>query len=245
MKKSEKIISTNISVINFNDVLNLIKNWVNQKESKYVCICNTHSVVTASNDKHFKEALETADLCTADGMPLVWVLKHRGHKNQDRVDGPNLMKNLCEFENYRVFLYGSKKETLDKLEKELKILNKGLEIVGKISPPFRELENNEEREFIHQINSTNPDLIFVGLGCPKQEIWMYKNRNNINGVMIGVGAAFDYLTGNIKRAPLFIQRIGLEWLFRLIQDPKRLWKRYLYNNTMFVLKIYWKRVSQK
>ena len=233
------ILDSKISALSFSQTIQVIEDWIRQKKSEYVCVCNTHSLVTASNEIFFKNVLEQAGICTPDGMPLVWALKLNGFKQQDRVDGPNLMLKLCELSSkkgYKIFLYGNKQETLDKLENKLTSMYEGLQIVGKYSPPFRELTKEELIEIRKIINSSNPDLIFVSLGCPKQEIWMYNNREHIKGIMLGVGAAFDFITGDLKRPPLFIQKLGLEWLFRLISEPRRLWKRYAYNNTMFIYK---------
>jgi N-acetylglucosaminyldiphosphoundecaprenol N-acetyl-beta-D-mannosaminyltransferase len=231
------ILKSKIAAISFRETIDIIENWIYNKKSKYVCICNTHSLVTAYNDSFFNDVLNNAGLCTPDGMPLVWALKLYGYKNQERVDGPNLMLKLCELapqKNFKIFLYGGKQDTLERLEKKLKEDFNGINIVGKYSPPFRNLTDDEEREIREMINNSNADLIFVSLGCPKQEIWMYRQKDYIKGVMIGVGAAFDFIVGDIKRPPVIFQKLGLEWFFRLIAEPKRLWKRYAYNNPMFI-----------
>ncbi|WP_054939100.1 WecB/TagA/CpsF family glycosyltransferase [Paenibacillus ihuae] len=232
-----RIINSNISALNFNQTVSVIEDWIVGKESRYVCICNTHSLVTASNDAQLAEVLETADLCTPDGMPLVWALKMYGFTEQDRVDGPNLMLRLCEEarrKKYKIFLYGGKEETLEKLVHSLNRDYQGADIVGSYSPPFRELTEEEHQQVTGMINDSGAELVFVSLGCPKQEIWMYNSRSQINGVMIGVGAAFDFISGTIKRSPVFFQKSGLEWLYRLGSDPKRLWKRYAYNNPVYI-----------
>ncbi|MCK9861962.1 WecB/TagA/CpsF family glycosyltransferase [Paenibacillus sp. ATY16] len=231
------IVNTRITALSFDESIKEIDNWINNKENHYVCICNTHSIVTASNDLNFARVLDEASMCTPDGMPLVWALKMLGFREQDRVDGPNLMLKLCEIapkKNYKIYLYGGTDQTLEQLNKVLTKKNSGISIVGKYSPPFRKLSPDENLQVINQINHADADLIFVSLGCPKQEIWMNENRAKINGVMIGVGAAFDFIVGNIKRPPLFFQKLGLEWAFRLVKEPKRLWKRYAYNNPLYV-----------
>lgn len=230
-----KVISSNISALSFKETISVIEQWIVEKKRQYVCVCNTHSVVTASNDIQFSEVLNQAGLCTPDGMPIVWALKSYGYKNQDRVDGPNLMLQLCELskiKKYKIFLYGGAQETLAELAEKLK--RQGVEIVGTHSPPYRELTLEEDLEVINMINASQADIVFVSLGCPKQEFWMYEHRNKINGIMLGVGAAFDFLTGKIKRPPVILQRLGFEWLFRLISEPKRLWKRYTYNNPVYI-----------
>lgn len=232
-----KIINSNISTLSFKETVSAIETWISKRQKKYVCICNTHSVVTASNDITFEEVLNEAGLCTPDGMPLVWALRSYGYTEQERVDGPNLMLKLCELsivKKYKIFLYGGTKETLEELTQTLLKQYDGIEIVGTHSPPFRQLTQEEDNEVMNMINSTEADIVFVSLGCPKQEYWMYHHRDRINGIMIGVGAAFDFITGRIKRPPMLFQRLGLEWLFRLFKEPKRLWKRYAYNNPVYV-----------
>ncbi|AYA78079.1 glycosyltransferase [Bacillus sp. Y1] len=234
------ILNSKINALDFKNTVENIKKWiVTNDKHKYVCVCNTHSLVTASNDYYFNTVLDNAAICTPDGMPLVWALKTFGFKDQDRVDGPNLMLKLCEEsakEGYKIYLYGNTEEILQRLEKKLKDMYKDIEIVGTYSPPFRTLEEGEIKKIQSDINKSAADIVFVSLGCPKQEKWMYENSPNINGVLLGVGAAFNFIIGDIKRPPLFFQKLGLEWLFRLLSEPQRLWKRYLYNNTNYILK---------
>lgn len=234
------VLNSKITSLNFLDTVKHIKHWVNTGEKrKYVCVCNTHSLVTASNDETFNKALDSADICTPDGMPLVWALKMFGFKMQDRVDGPNLMLKLCEEaegNNYKIYLYGGTEDTLIRLEKKLRELYPNINIVGSYSPPFRDLSNKERAEIAYKINEVKADFVFVSLGCPKQEKWMYENTLDINSVLLGVGAAFNFIIGDIKRPPMFIRKLGFEWLFRLISEPRRLWKRYLVNNTLYIYK---------
>ncbi|MGF9852215.1 WecB/TagA/CpsF family glycosyltransferase [Bacillus paramobilis] len=235
--KFGRIVNSNITALTFQETIDTIEKWILNKRNDYVCVCNTHSIVTASNDKLFEKVLLNAGICTPDGMPLVWALNLYGYNNQDRVDGPNLMLKLCEVsakKNYKVFLYGGTMETLAQLEKELKTRYEGINIVGSYSPPFRSLSDDEEMKIVEMINSSGADLTFVSLGCPKQEIWMYNQKDKIRGTMLGVGAAFEFIIGNIKRPPLILQKLGLEWCFRLICEPKRLWKRYAYNNPVYI-----------
>lgn len=232
-----KIINSDITALTFNQTVSVIEEWISKKENRYVCICNTHSVVTASDDEYFAKALEHADMCTADGMPLVWALRLYGFDDQDRVDGPNLMLSLCEqsrMKKYKLFFCGGTEDTLERLRQRLSRDYDGAEIVGSYSPPFRKMTEEENRKIVNMINDSKADIVFVSLGCPKQEYWMYEHCTQINGVMIGVGAAFDFVTGNIKRPPLIFQKLGLEWLFRLVSEPKRLWKRYAYNNPVYI-----------
>ncbi|WKA57750.1 WecB/TagA/CpsF family glycosyltransferase [Planococcus shenhongbingii] len=237
-KKSGYVLDAKISARTFNETLALISQWGQLKAQKYVCVCNTHSLVTGYHNAAFKTVLAHSDLCVPDGMPLVFALRRLGFRKQDRVDGPNLMLALCDEaakKGYRIFLFGGTEKNLARLEKKLTMDFPGIQISGSLSPPFRDLAEQEEEEIRQYINSKKADFVFVSLGCPKQETWMYRNRESINGVMIGVGAAFDFIVGDIKRPPLFFQKIGLEWLFRLIAEPKRLFKRYAYNNPAFLI----------
>jgi exopolysaccharide biosynthesis WecB/TagA/CpsF family protein len=237
--RSGYILDSQITALDFTETLQQIDQWMANGISKYVCVCTTHSLVTASQHGEFKKALNQASICTPDGMPLVWALRALGYKQQDRVDGTSLMKELCKLSSerhYRIYLYGCIPGTLTTLKQKLEFDYPGIQIVGTASPPFRKLDEEEERMYINHINQCTPDLVFVALGCPKQEVWMNKNQYAVKGVMIGVGAAFDYLAGNITRPPIVIQKAGLEWLFRLLMEPRRLWKRYLYNNSTFIYK---------
>ncbi|SDS27854.1 N-acetylglucosaminyldiphosphoundecaprenol N-acetyl-beta-D-mannosaminyltransferase [Paenibacillaceae bacterium GAS479] len=239
--KFGKIIDTHITALSFDETVAELEQWVEKKEKQYVCICNTHSLVTASNDGYFQEVLNHAGICTPDGMPLVWGLRAYGYSQQNRVDGPNLMLRMCQLseqKKYGIFLYGGSEQTLNELKEQLHRLYPSVNIVGAYSPPFRTLTQEEDERVVEMLNQSQADFIFVGLGCPKQEIWMYEHRNRINSVMIGVGAAFDFVAGKIKRPPLFVQKSGFEWLFRLISEPRRLWKRYAYNNPLYIYRFF-------
>ena len=194
--------------------------------------------MTAYKDVHFQKILNESIIATPDGMPLVWNLKLLGAKNQNRVDGPNLMLKICESSgkmDIPIFLYGNTEECLDKLENKLKLEYPNIKICGKYSPPFRRLTHKEDNEVINMINKSGAKVIFVSLGAPKQEIWMNEHKDKVKGVMIGVGAAFDFIVGNINRAPLTMQKLGLEWLYRLVQEPKKTWKKYVINNPLYIV----------
>jgi N-acetylglucosaminyldiphosphoundecaprenol N-acetyl-beta-D-mannosaminyltransferase len=187
--------------------------------------------MTAQDDPEVRMILNHADIATPDGMPLVWALRSFGAKEQKRVYGPTLMLHLCENaarNGHRVFLYGGREECLHDLRVRLEDRFPGLQIVGSFSPPFRPLNPEETEGIRRQIRDSDADLVFVGISCPKQERWMFENREALPGVvMIGVGAAFDFHAGRVRQAPAWIQRNGLEWLFRLAMEPARLWRRYL------------------
>ena len=177
-------------------------------------------------------------MCTPDGMPITWMLRHMGFPNQQRINGPDLMWNYCKMaEQLRqpIFMYGNTQPTLDRLVQKLHTSFPKLQIVGSYSPPFRTLTEKEDNNIINLINASGAKVVFVSLGCPKQELWMAQHRDKIQAVMVGVGAAFDYHAGTLKRAPLWMQQNGLEWLYRLYSEPRRLWKRYLVTNTIFML----------
>lgn len=234
------VFGTFIDAIQWQEALLKLSMWGKARESRYVCLCNVHVVVTSWCDDTYRSIINDADMATPDGMPVAWLLRHSGFHEQARINGPDLMWRLCEAaakKEVPVFLYGSTTHTIEKLTKNLKSQFQDLQIAGTHSPPFRTLSYDEDEEIIGQINSSGAGIVFVALGCPKQEIWMADHRGKINAVLLGVGAAFDFHAGTLRRAPVWMQKIGLEWLFRLVMEPKRLWKRYLIYNTKFLLKI--------
>jgi N-acetylglucosaminyldiphosphoundecaprenol N-acetyl-beta-D-mannosaminyltransferase len=232
------IIGAAIDTLSWDAALSRISAWSDRNESRYVCICNVHSVVTATQNTKFGSVVNEADMATPDGAPVAWMLRRLGHIGQQRINGPDLMRKYCEQAQTRaepIFFYGSSEQTLAKLKVKLLENFPNLNIAGAISPPFRKLTQEEDAAIVEQINATSAGVVFVSLGCPKQELWMAAHRGKINAVMIGVGAAFDYHAGTIKRAPKWMQDCGLEWFYRLVSEPRRLWKRYLMTNTLFLL----------
>ena len=263
---SAAVIGAPIDSISWGTALSRISEWASCHESRYVCICNVHSVVTASQDAAFGRVVNEADMATPDGAPVAWMLRRLGHAGQQRINGPDLMWRYCEEQQKMecraslamtevvgdglprfarndgcgsdgsgIFLYGSSEQTLATLKAKLLAAFPALNIAGAISPPFRTLTEDEDAAIVAQINASGAGVVFVSLGCPKQELWMAAHRGRINAVMIGVGAAFDYHAGTIQRAPKWMQDCGLEWLHRLASEPGRLWRRYLVTNTLFVL----------
>ncbi|WP_119155417.1 WecB/TagA/CpsF family glycosyltransferase [Caldimonas tepidiphila] len=214
--------------------------WGARRESRYVCICNVHSVVTATQDPEFGRVVNEADLATADGAPVAWALRRFGHATQERINGPDLMwRYLREAERLGqgVAFYGGTPETLARLRESLLRVFPRLRIGALISPPFRALTEAEDRADTEQLNASGAAVVFVGIGCPKQEKWMAAHRGRVRAVMVGVGAAFDYHAGTVRRAPPWMQRHGLEWFYRLLSEPRRLWKRYLVTNSLFVARM--------
>ena len=189
-------------------------------------------------DKKVLISVNCADLATPDGMAVVWIGKMLGYKNIRRVYGPELMQEVCSISaknGYKNYLFGSSQDVLNKLRVELNKEYPGLIINGSFSPPFRHFTREEDERMVEDINSANSDIVWVGLGSPKQDLWMYEHRERIHApVLIGVGAAFDFLSGVKPQAPRWIRNNGFEWLFRLATEPKRLWRRYLINNFLFI-----------
>lgn len=239
-RRGAAVLSAFIDGLSWEQTLARIVGWAVARESRYVCICNVHSVVTAERDETFRRAVNGADMATPDGMPVAWRLRQLGFPSQARINGPDLMwRYLAEAEWYgqAVYLYGSTEATLDKLGQAVTAGFPGLRIAGMRAPPFRELDEEEDAAEVAAINASGAGVVFVGLGCPKQELWMAAHRGRVRAVMIGVGAAFDYHAGTVTRAPRWMRESGLEWLHRLASEPRRLWRRYLATNTLFVLGI--------
>jgi N-acetylglucosaminyldiphosphoundecaprenol N-acetyl-beta-D-mannosaminyltransferase len=239
------VLGAPIDVITWDGALTQLSTWAAHHESRYVCNCNVHSVMTATQDAEFARVVNEADMVTPDGAPVAWMLRRLGYVDQQRINGPDLMWRYCENNqgldsrlrenDGGVFFYGSTEETLAALKLKLLAAFPDLKIAGAMSPPFRTLAPDEDAAIVDQINASGAGVVFVSLGCPKQELWMAAHRGRIHAVMIGVGAAFDYHAGTIKRAPKWMQDCGLEWLHRLVSEPRRLWRRYLVTNTLFVL----------
>lgn len=232
------ILGVGVSAINMTQAIATIEEWIAQRQSKYICVTPVHAVMDCYHDPSLKPIFNNSGLTTPDGMPVVWLLRLYGHKEVDRVYGPDLMRTVCQRSteaNYRHFFYGGAEGVPEKLAQTLGRLYPGLNVVGTYSPPFRALTPAEDQEVIDRINRTQPDIVWVGLGSPKQERWMAAHVQKIEGAtLIGVGAAFDFLTNRKPQAPRWLQRSGLEWVFRLLCEPRRLAYRYLVNNPLFV-----------
>jgi N-acetylglucosaminyldiphosphoundecaprenol N-acetyl-beta-D-mannosaminyltransferase len=215
-----------------------IESWITDRQRGYVCLSNVHSVMEARRDESLRAVFNGADLAVPDGMPLVWVGRLRGRREVRRVYGPDLTLQLCERaagRGYRCFFYGGAPGVAEQLAHVLSRRFPGLRVVGTEAPPFRPLSREEDEEAVRRINAAAPDLVFVGLGCPKQERWMAEHRERLLApALLGVGAAFDFHTGLVPQAPRWMMGAGLEWLFRLSQEPRRLWRRYLVYNPLFV-----------
>ncbi|MEC5218599.1 N-acetylglucosaminyldiphosphoundecaprenol N-acetyl-beta-D-mannosaminyltransferase [Actimicrobium sp. GrIS 1.19] len=232
------VLNALIDVVDWETALARISGWAVVRESRYVCICNAHSVVTVAQDADFRRIVDGADMATPDGAPVAVMLRKTGHAGQQRINGPDLMWKYCALAAQRgesIYLYGGQQRTLETLQQQLKQSFPGLIIAGAYSPPYRSMTDEEDAADVERINMSGAGTVWVSLGCPKQEQWMAAHRGRIHAVMIGVGAAFDYHAGTLQRAPLWMQHAGLEWLYRLVSEPRRLWRRYLVTNTLFVL----------
>lgn len=232
------ILRTRVHQTNYTDAGQLILQAIQANNWGYVAIANVHMVMTGYWDQDFQAIINNALLTTPDGMPLVWGLKLFGLKNASRVYGPDLTLHCCaiaEQANLPIYFYGSRPETLAQLKQNLLTQFPQLQIVGMDAPPFRPLTEIEEKEAIAKITESGAKLIFVGLGCPKQERWMAQHTDQLPAILLGVGAAFDFHAGTISQAPRWLMNLGLEWLYRLVHEPKRLWQRYLLTNTSFVV----------
>lgn len=226
-----------IDALSMDQVLNLLEGWGQHRISKVVCMCNVHVLVTARRDERLMEVVNGADLVTPDGAPIAWLMRRYGRENQQRVAGPDVMWAYCrraQASGQGVYLFGGRSEVLFLLCNRLTNAFPGLHIVGSESPPFGEWSDEEEAAMIQRINTSGASVVFVGLGCPKQENWMWRNRSRVEGVMVGVGAAFDFHAGTKSRAPTWMCRCGLEWLHRFAAEPRRLWRRYLVTNSIFL-----------
>lgn len=212
--------------------------WACAGESRMVIAANTHVIMEAYDSLDFRTVVTNADLVTPDGMPLVWMMRAKGLRQQERVYGPVLMLRVLEAaerDGIPVGFYGGAPKTLNVLIERLQARYKGLNVAYSFSPPFGAVSPEEDTVIIDEINQSGARILFVGLGCPKQEIWMAEHRGVVNAVMLGVGAAFDFHAGVKAQAPVWMQKVGLEWLFRLFTEPRRLWKRYLYHNPRFIV----------
>ena len=227
---SVEVIGSPITALSLSKQVELMVDWGKQRLSKVVCVANVHMLIESQHDSHLKSVLNTADLVTPDGMPLVWMMRALGEELQDRVAGMDIFETackLCQDKKVSIYLIGSTQSVLTAMQARLRKEFPELKIAGLESPPFRPLSEKENEETIERINSSGAGLTFVSLGCPRQERWMATRRGRLSSVMVGVGAVFPVYAGVHKHAPKWVRELGLEWLYRLIQEPKRLFRRYL------------------
>lgn len=233
------VLGTGISAINLAEAVETIAGWVEHGERRYVCVANVHSVMESYRDPALREVMNGSGLTTPDGMPLVWLLKRAGHRSATRVYGPDLMLDVCGASvaaKHRHFFLGGAPGVAETMADRLGARFPGLEVAGMLSPPYRRLTVEEDEALVRTVNEANADIVWVGLGAPKQELWMAEHRDRLDAaVLVGVGAAFDFHAGAVRQAPAYLQRAGLEWAYRLLKEPRRLWYRYLVYNPWFVL----------
>lgn len=231
------ILGVDIAVTDLNETVDYIEKNIDNLKGNYICISNVHTTVIAYEDEEYKKIQNSGALALPDGKPLSILSKKRGFKNAQRVTGPDLMGELfkkSEEKGYKHYFYGNTEDTLELLKCKLKEKYPKLNIIGMYSPPFKTEVSLESEEVLNQINNADVDFLWIGLGAPKQEKWMFTHKWKVNAIMIGVGAGFDYYAEKIRRAPMWMQKCSLEWLYRLCQDPKRLFKRYATTNSKFI-----------
>jgi N-acetylglucosaminyldiphosphoundecaprenol N-acetyl-beta-D-mannosaminyltransferase len=233
------VLGVRVHAVQIPGVIDQMQAWIAERRgSHYIAVTGMHGVTEAQHNSRFKQALAQADLVVADGMPVIWLGRRKGHRLPRRVYGPELLEQFWDrtaHRGYRHFFYGGSPGIADKLAQRFALQFPTHTIAGTLSPPFRALTASEDREIVDSINHSQPDVLWIGLGTPKQELWMHEHRSRLQvPVMIGVGAAFDFHAGSLRQAPMWMGDHGLEWLFRLAQEPGRLWRRYLITGAEFL-----------
>lgn len=235
------ILGINVSAVNMETAIAEVERWIAEGEKHYALFCPVSTIMQGRQDPALRKVANRAGLVNPDGMPLVFLNRLLGQKQTDRVYGPDFIMAFSELsveKGYKHFYYGGAEGVPEELAEKMRAKFPGLQIVGTYSPPFRALTPEEDAEIVRMINDADPDIIWVGLGSPKQDHWMANHRDQLNAAgLMGVGAAFDFHTGRKPQAPYWMQRSGLEWTFRLATEPRRLWKRYLVNNPLFILSV--------
>ena len=234
----EYIADVRVDVTTYDEVSRQVLQWAKEGTSRRICVANVHMVMEAYADAGYREVVNEADLVTPDGMPLVWMLRAMGRSSASRIYGPTLMLHVCEAaarEGVPIGLYGGTQESLRASARFLEGRCPGIQIACQVAPPFRPLTEDEDEVCVSQILQSGARILFVGIGCPKQERWIEAHMGRLPLVMLGVGAAFDFHSGRVRQAPSWMQAAGLEWLFRVMMEPRRLWKRYATHNPHFLL----------
>jgi N-acetylglucosaminyldiphosphoundecaprenol N-acetyl-beta-D-mannosaminyltransferase len=247
--ESTDILGVQISALNMGLAVETIERWIDAREKHYVCICTVHTIMECQRSNQLRETVNSAGIRTPDGMPLVWLSRRAGHSEVSRVYGPDLMLELCGRSGstgHRHFFYGGGPGVAETLIDRLTIKYPELHVAGIHTPGMLASGQLEERDVIEKINASGADVVWVGLGAPKQDWWVANHRSLLDApVLIAVGAAFDFHSGRVAQAPPWMQRNGLEWLFRLYQDPRRLWKRYILDNSQFVIRLAFRSVRSR
>ncbi len=239
MTERVNILGVGVSAINMEQALATIDGWVASRAREYVCVCPVHSIMECRRSEEVRRTFNQAGMVTPDGMPLVWVARALGHHDVGRVYGPDLMLAVLRRERHRHFFYGGGPGVAERLAGAMTTRYPKLEVAGFIEPPFAPLDELCTPAVAQAINAGSADIVWVGMSSPKQDLWMTRMRPLLDApVLIAVGAAFDFHTGRVRQAPAWIQRSGLEWLFRLGTEPRRLWRRYLVDNPWFVWELF-------
>ena len=233
--KTCTILGTEIAVTTMEETVRYIEEHMEELRGKYICVSNVHTTVTAYEDESYRKVQNGAAFALPDGKPLSLYSKKHGFPEEERGTGPDLMGELFARDNGLThYFYGGSEATIGTLREKLPKEYPHLKIAGMVSPPYRPLTKEEDAAQVEAMNASGADIIWIGLGAPKQERYMYEHQGLTQGVMVGVGAGFDYYAGTIRRAPMWMQKLSLEWLYRLMQDPKRLFKRYFVTNFKFL-----------
>lgn len=245
-----QILATKLNSTTYKDTFLQIQNYLNQENPPaYITVNNVHTVVMAAQNQAYRSILAQSFMALPDGRPLSIVAAWKGDKKMERVFGPTLMEKTIDWgQEYGLkhFFWGSSEATLKKMQKVIKERYPKADIVGMVAPPFRPLTQQENLDFVQQMNAAQADLIWIGLGAPKQERWMAENHKQLNrGLMLGIGAGFDYLAGNTSHAPNWMKKYALEWLYRLVQEPRRLFKRYFTTNSLFIIYLILEKLKLK
>lgn len=234
-----EILGVRVDAVQIPDIIQYMEDCIIKNVlHNYIVVANVDTVIQSKYNLMLKNTVNASSLSIPDGFPLLVMQKMNGNSLKKRAYGPDLMAGFLketDGNGYSHFFYGATEDTLDKLIRNIKALTSSVNVAGSYSPPFRPLTDAEDKEIVAKINSAKPDVLWVGIGCPKQELWMHKHAGELNvPVMVGVGAAFDFLSGVKPQAPRWLRDNGFEWMFRLVTEPKRLWRRYLINNFLFV-----------
>jgi N-acetylglucosaminyldiphosphoundecaprenol N-acetyl-beta-D-mannosaminyltransferase len=240
------VLRVNLTASSYQSVVEKSLQWAKTRESRALVFANVHVVMEAVDSPSYRDCLNNSDIVSPDGVPLVWALKLLGRREASRVYGPDctlaMLKSAAE-KGVPVGFYGGSPEVLEALERVVRRDYPTLRIPFAMSPPFRQLTPEEDDEVVRKITDSGVRILFVGLGCPKQERWVIEHRGRVPAVMFGVGAAFDFIAGSKKQAPRWMMRSGLEWLFRFATEPRRLARRYLKNNPRFVFLFAWQLIT--
>ena len=246
--EQRQVLGQRLDATSYADATARVMQWAKQGASRYICVTNVHVVMEGWDSAAFRHIINAGDLITADGVPLVWALKLLGVKSAERVYGPDLTWKVCEAaenDGVPIALYGGTPESLRVFVQVLEKRFPDLVVACAISPPFRPLTDEADLAYTTQLAESGAQLLFVGIGCPKHEIWMSEHQGRLHMPMLGVGAAFDFHTGSVRQAPAWMQKIGMEWFFRFMMEPRRLWKRYAWHNPRFVLLFAWQYLRGK